>query len=391
MARTTKRSVKTKTTKAKTESQPKTESKSKSKETKAKDKFVMNRENFLAAIKAISPGIASNSIVEQSDLVLFDDNRIVSYNDEVAISYPFNIGYRGGVYANELYKLLQKLPSNEIKLYETENEEVTQFVIASGTTTAGFYVVKDIMIPDLGIDEIETWYELPKMFLTGIDLCATTASSDVTRGALVCVDVNQNIILSCDNYRATKFVMNESLSDDIELKIPKQAIKGLVECEVTSFAMTESWLHFQNEEGTIFSVRATSAEYPNVIMLFDVDGEKLVLPGELKESLERAEILASEDQSKNKIVEINIADGKITCQSHGKTGWSKDVIDIQFKDTLPPIQIDPKLLSYILDKTQEVTIGDKSFLFEAKGFSYVVSLIAQPEEAEEELVENIEE
>lgn len=382
-----KRSIKPKTIKAKEATEPKSRKTKGKPKTEPKDNFTMNRENFLAAIKAINPGIATNSIVEQSDLVIFDENRLVSYNDEIAISYPFGIGYSGGVDANDLYKLLQKLPSNDIELFETEDEEVTQFMIKSGTTTAGFYVAKDIMIPDLGIDEIKTWHELPKMFLTGIDLCMATASSDVTRGALVCVYIEKDIILSCDNYRATKFVMSEHLPDNIELKISKQAIKGLVECEVKSFAITESWMHFQNEGGTIFSVRTTSSEYPNVLGLFDVEGRKITLPEELKESLGRAEVLATEDQSKNKIVEIIIADGKITCQSQGKTGWSKDVIDIVFKDTLPPVQITPSLLSYILDKTQEVIIGDKSFLFEAKGFSYVVSLIAPPIETEEEEVE----
>ena len=66
----------------------------------------MDKNEFLKALDLIKPGLAKNSLVEESETVIFDNDRIYSYNDEIAISCPFKTGITGGIHSQELHKFL---------------------------------------------------------------------------------------------------------------------------------------------------------------------------------------------------------------------------------------------------------------------------------------------
>lgn len=346
------------------------------------------RSDLLKALNFIKPGIASGSIIEQSDMVLMDDDKIVSYNDEIAVSHPFPIGHRGGVYANELIKLLQKLPSEEIEINEVEEEEVQkkQLVITCSNVEAGFFIASDVTIPELGIDSIEHWYDLPEGFCDSVSFCLSSAATDMGKGILICVNVDGNTAFSCDNFRATKKTLSAPLPDGIVLNIPRTAIKDLPLYTPISFAQDENWLHFLNAEGTVFSTRTIAGEYPAVAGLFeDVGGEKVPLPKELKYALSRAEVLASEDErSKSKIVGIEIINGEILCSSEGQSGWIMEKIPTKHKGEVLKFFIDPGMLAQVLDSVQEATTTGKALIFEGEGFSHVVALISRPKVEDEE-------
>jgi len=346
-----------------------------------------NRSDLLKALNFIKPGIASGSIIEQSDMVLMDDNRIVSYNDEIAVSHPFPIGHRGGVYANELIKLLQKLPAEKIEINEVEEEDAQkQLVITCSNVEAGFFVAADVTIPELGIDAIENWYDLPEGFCDSVLFCLSSAATDMGKGILICVNVEGDTILSCDNFRATKKTLSAPLPDGVVLNIPRMAAKDLPSYSPISFAQDENWIHFRNTEGTTFSTRTIAGEYPAVAGLFeDVEGEKVPLPNELKYALDRVEVLASEDErSKNKVVGIEIVGGEILCSGEGQSGWVMEKIPTKHKGEIPKFFINPGMLAQVLDSVQEAVMTGRALIFEGEGFSHVVSLIARPKVEDEE-------
>ena len=345
------------------------------------------RSDLLKALTFIKPGIASGSIIEQSDMVLMDMNRLVSYNDEIAVSHPFSIGHRGGVYANELIKLLQKLPSEEIEINEAEAEDgKNQLILVCGSVEAGFFVAMEVTIPELGIDAIEEWYDLPELFCESVSFCLSSAATDMSKGILTCVNIEEDTILSCDNFRATKKILSAPLPDGIVLNIPRIAVKDLPTYNPTQFAKDENWLHFRNTEGTVFSTRTMAGDFPPVAGLFEnVEGEKVPLPKDLKDSLSRAEILASEDErSKNKVVGIEIVGGKIVCSGQGQSGWVTEKVTTSHKGDIPKFFINPGMLAQVLDSVQEATMTGRSLIFQGDGFSHVVALIAMPKVEDEE-------
>ncbi len=336
-----------------------------------------NRKELLEALSFIKPGIATGSTIDQSDLVLMDNDRIVSFNDEIAISHPYKINHTGGVGATELQKMLQKIPTDEIEIGEKENE----LVIKYGDNEAGFNIVKDVTIPDLGIGDIETWIELPADFCHGISFCLHSASTDHSKGILVCINCKSDKIYSCDNFRATRYDLKDPLPDEIELNIPRNAAKELSIYEPVEVSFNDNWIHFRNETGTIFSCRTIAGEYLDVAQLFDISGcesKKIPLPIELKQSLSRAEILAGEDQkSQGKVVNIEIAKGKIICKGQGLNGRVTEKIKIDFDDEIPNFMINPVLLNQILDMVQEAVLTDRVLLFEGSGAAHVMPLLGK--------------
>lgn len=347
------------------------------------------RTNFLEALKFIKPGVANASIVEQSDLVLMDDDKIVSYNDEIAISHPFDIGITGGVSADELIKLLQKLPSEDIKINEAEDEGETQLSISCKDSDgevieAGFYMATDITIPNLGIDELDDddWFELPSDFIAGVNFCLSSASNNIEAGMLTCINIEGNTIMSCDNFQATKYEMKDEIDDELILNIPKDAAKNLAQYRPTEVAKNDGWIHFRNDVETIYSARIMDMDYPNVKGLFatkedDDDLVSMTLPKELKKTLLRAEILAdSDEKSGNKQVAIKSKKGKLTVSGNGPAGWVTETVKTSFKGNLPEFWICPTLLAAILEIAQEGKLNEQVILFEGKNFAHVVARIA---------------
>lgn len=339
----------------------------------------ISRKSFLEALSFITSGIASDSIIEQSDLVMMDETRLVSYNDEIAVSHPYEIGYKGGVSANELYKLLQKLPTDEIEIGEAEEENQNQLVIRCEAVEAIFFVVKDVAIPELGIDEIDGWIELPPDFCHGVEFCVSSASTDTAKGVLTCINVKGGAVMSCDNFQATRYELKAGLPKGAELNIPKQAAKELSKYNPKEVALSDNWIHFRNDAGTVFSARVMSGEYPEVEGLFEnVRGKTIPLPKDLKKSLGRVEILADEDSKfMGKVVNIEIANKEILCRGQGSSGKITEKIKTPFKDEIPPFAINPALLSRILEVVNEAILTEKVLLFSGQGFDHVIALISQ--------------
>ena len=276
--------------------------------------------------------------------------------------------------------MLQKLSDDEIEIGEATEEGQNQIVIRCGSVEAGFYIVQDVTVPELGIDSIDKWVELPSNFCQGMGVCLSAAATDVTKGVLTCIHAEGPVLMSCDNFRATRYELKEQLPEGVVLNIPRQAAKELAAYNPKEVGWTEemNWIHFRNDVGTVFSTRTMAGDYPDVAGLFEgTEGKKIPLPKELKSSLGRVEILAAEDEKSHaKVVRIEIADKKIICSSQGQSGWATEKIPTTYKEKVPQFSISPALLSQILDVAQEAVLTERSLLFQGQGFAHVVALVA---------------
>jgi len=329
----------------------------------------MDRQKLLDAINKIKPGISSNSIVEQSDLILFDETRLVSYNDEVAVSVPFESGIKGGIPSTELAKLLQKLTKDEIEVSQEED----QLVLKCGNTKAGLRI-QEVEMPPLDFDsEKIEWHDLPKDFADAIKFCLFSAATDISKGVLTCLLVSKNVVASCDNYRLSRYEMSGEVSED--LLIPNEAAKTLFNHRSDSFAKAFNWIHFDNSDEIVFSCRMMDGEYPDISKLFDVEGEELVIPKELKDVLARTEILASDTEVGKKIM-ITLSKGKMTCRGESIAGWVTETINAKYAGKKMSFEVDPLHLSQILDHADIAKVSDSKIRFDGEKFIHVIALVA---------------
>lgn len=337
---------------------------------------------FIRALQFIKPGISTGGgIVEQSDLVLMDGTRLVSFNDEVAVSHPFPIGHSGGISANELFKLFQKLPADDINISQTVDEDNrNQLTILCKNIEANFFIAVDITVPELGLNDDVEWLGLPDDFCDAISFCKNSAATDSAKGILTCINIIGDTVYGCDNLRATRKTLSEPLPDGIEMNIPVTAAKDLPAYAPTHFHKDDNWIHFKNANGTIYSTRTMSMEYPNVAGLFEEregeTGSKLTLPIELKEALERTEIMAEEREgSKNRTVTVSINGGEITCTGQSSVGRIVEKIKTGHKESMQFIII-PSMLCQILETVHDASVFENRIVFNGEHFAHVVGIIS---------------
>ncbi|GAG03362.1 unnamed protein product, partial [marine sediment metagenome] len=48
----------------------------------------MIRKDLLEALDKVQPGVDMQEVIEQSSSIVFDDDHLYSYNDEISISAP---------------------------------------------------------------------------------------------------------------------------------------------------------------------------------------------------------------------------------------------------------------------------------------------------------------
>ena len=60
----------------------------------------IEREELLKVLSAIRPGLAKKDIVEQATHFIFTGQEVLTYNDQICISYPFETDFECSVPAD---------------------------------------------------------------------------------------------------------------------------------------------------------------------------------------------------------------------------------------------------------------------------------------------------
>jgi DNA polymerase III sliding clamp (beta) subunit (PCNA family) len=334
----------------------------------------MDRNEFIAALDKIKPGLSKNALVEESEMVLFERDRMFSYNDEVAISCPFETGLSGAIRAKELYQLLQRLKKDVIKTKKKED----QFTFVCGNTKAGFKMIEDMKPPSTlaEVSKIESWNRLPANFAEALKFCMFSASTNIGMGILTCLRSEGKEMLSCDNFRATQYRMETPLAKNVVLYIPRAAAGSLVEHGPQKVHVSGSWIHFKNKEDMTFSCRTLNAEHwPEGIKgIFKGKGKKIPFPEGIKEIVLRAETLTdSTVDVTEKLIDFKIDKGFIICRGEGPAGWVEEKVKIDYDGERIEFKANANFFSQILDQTQEAKINERVLMFQGKNFTHVIS------------------
>lgn len=330
----------------------------------------INRQELLDTLSLIKPGLANNDIVEQSTHFIFEAGEIYTYNDQITISHQLETDFDGiAIQAGSFYKLLEKLKEPEIDC-EIDANKLT---IKSGKTKAAIAIEKEIKIPAITLPE--EWIELPNNFNKAVKFSLFSVSNDMTRLALTCLNIDEDYVLSCDNYRATKYKLDNEVEEQFYLN--GSAARILIRYEPTDYAIDDAWIHFTNEAGTIFSCRKMEIDYPDILPLFDVKGDELELPEDLIETIDRVGVFVSAEFDHDKFIELNFQKNKLICKSKGNTGWVEEEVKIKWGAEPITIKIHPDHFMDILKHLQNVVIGERSFLFSGANFNHTISLLTE--------------
>lgn len=324
----------------------------------------INRIELVQACKSVFAGVAVKELIAQSSSFVFKNDRIYSYNDEVAVSYPMGVGFEGAVPAKEFLSLITKVKAAEIALTVNKGE----LILVGSKAKAGLRLDENIILPLEDIGMPEEWIELPEIFNKAVSFCLFSASKDDSKAILQNIHIKGQFVESCDNYRLTRYNMGDSLDD--ELLIPAEAAKDIVSHKPTEYAITEGWLHFRNDEDVTFSCRKFEAEYPDFTPYLKCEGEEIVFPSTLPEIMDRADVL-SDGARVSIILEKDLL---IVC-TENQAGWFEESVETKYAGTDAEFEIQPEFIKSILKHKGTATVGEKVLKFESDDFQHVVQLL----------------
>jgi len=338
----------------------------------------ISKSELLKALETIKPGLAlTEDLIEQSTSFAFVEDQIITYNDNISISYPFKSKIRGAVSAKELYTLLNKLDSKKdnLSLILKENE---LRINAGKEGKAGIRIEKDVLLP---LDEIKTdnkWLKIPKNLIEGLKFCSFSTLKDESRPLISCVHVKEDIVESTDNFRATKFYLNKKVK---EFLIPATSIKFLEKFPATHYNVTKSWVNFKSKDKALFSCRILNQEYPDLSGILKVKGKKIKFPDVIK-AIEKATIFTEKEEAfLSAMIKIKMMENKVIIKGEGGVGWYKKVIKTKYKGDYFTFKISSDFFTTMLKMNNECTLDKNShrIKFHTNEWEHVVMLIMENE------------
>ncbi|KKN56711.1 hypothetical protein LCGC14_0569400 [marine sediment metagenome] len=334
----------------------------------------INRSVFLDALTKVKPGLANKEIVEQSIHFILDNDRIWTYNDQLAISHAIKTGITGAVKASEFHALISKIDGDDIWFEQQEG----QILIEAEQDSATVNVDPDIKSQGITVPGINSrqWKPLPGNFVDAVRACLFSVSKSLDRPALNCLWVDQDMIISTDRYRASQHVLDAQIEQPFML--PFIAAKEIGNYNPYKVCVEDRWIHFVNKEKTFFSCRVTDGEYPveTAMAIFDAKGKKLTLPDNLDAAIDFADSILVEDFAIDKFVTLTIEPGLITCSGLSSIGQANRRIKGEngYKGARIQVDVNPAFLKEIIGRLDTVVIADR-LLFEGEGFKHVLCLV----------------
>jgi HSP20 family molecular chaperone IbpA len=337
----------------------------------------INKNDLLAVIQKVKPGVSKKEIIEQAGHLIFSNDEVATFNDQICILHPFTCEFPFSVKEAEFTKVLSGISESEIDLtLKDGNLNIkSKSTKASLSTIVGEESKVEHLIAQLktNISATDFFKPLPKEFIDGLYLCAFSANKDVATGVRACVAVKGDTILSTDGIRASSYVMDKTMD---EVLIPAKDAMELIKYAVVSYGISENWIHFKTEDGIIFNCKTMKGDYPHkqVLSIFEDVEPDMTFPAELKEAVGSVTILAEGDMDINKMVRITIEKNLITVKAEKERGWIEKTVAFEYAGEPITFIINPIFFTQILALASGFNLVKGKAQFASENFVHIMAL-----------------
>ncbi len=332
----------------------------------------MNKKLLLDCLERVAPGLSRKDVIEQATSFAFMGDKVVTFNDEISISCKLpDINLTGAIKAEELYKFLSKVKTEEIELTMEENE----IRIRSGKAKIGLVIESEIKLPLSELGEIKKWEKLPEDFMKTLETVRFCCARSMSNSKLTCLHIrNDGIMESCDNYRAIRFQMKSKLS--FSFLLPSSSANILLNYPVMLTTISPGWVHFATKDKSlIFSCRVYSDTYEDLDRNFQIENTtSFTFPKESLEILERAQIFSKGDIFIDQQVEISVEGKRLFFRVKRSGAWFEEWVKIPETDPFSTL-VHPQFLQDILKLTSTCEIlPGKMMKFTGENWEHVASM-----------------
>jgi DNA polymerase III sliding clamp (beta) subunit (PCNA family) len=332
--------------------------------------MLISKEVLKHALEVVKPGLANKEMIEQSTSFAFMEDRIVTYNDEISISYPLEgFNFHGAIKAEELYQLVSKIKKDEIEIEVTDNE----LLITAGRTKAALILQQEIKLPLDDIGSQDDWKELPPDFMDALKFTVDSCSNDMSLSILICVNVNNNIVQATDNHRLAYYTLPTPMPVP-EFLIPSVSVKELLKMKPIQIAQGNGWIHFKTEDNATVSCRVFQDKFPDTKKVLQTTGISLTLPKTLDEILDRAMIFSKKNVVTDESITIEIFNNRIAIKSKSETGKFEEEANLKYSGEKATFFITPTFLRNIVSKSNSCVINPTRIMFTGENWIYIAML-----------------
>ncbi len=338
----------------------------------------INKTDLQKALEKVKPALAQKDLIEQSTSFAFLGDRVVTYNDEISISHPVkDLDIKGAIKAQALYDFLNKIKKDEIDI-DIDMEE-SQIVIKAGKSKAGIVMEQEVKLPiEEEIEQNKEWKDLPGNFVDALKFCHPCCSQDMSRPALTCVNIFDKSIQASDSYQIVSYELDNTIPTSAFL-IPASSVRNLVKYNIKQVAEGEGWAHFKTEDGTIFSSRVLTSEFPDITAHLEIsDGNSISFPEDINEILERAEVFAKKENSGDMpLATVEIKDKRIHISAKNEYGWFEEKSRTEYEGDAVKFLVGIEFLVSMFRKMQQCIIDENKIGFNGKDWRYVVAVMGE--------------
>jgi len=293
--------------------------------------MTFDKTQLLSVLKKALPGIDDKfPLIQGADSFTFCNNNVHTFNDNISIACKFESDLVGSVKAKEFYNIINKFPEKEIKIIVADSS----WLLKCGSIKAEFALI-DTQIMDY-IDKItpkeDDWHKIPNNFMDCIKYAYIGGNNSQLSG--ICI--KDFVITSTDEMRVNWYKLTAPMD---YMWIPNAFVKQLLGIsDVAEYNNGDSWIHFRNNDGVLFSCKKLGGKYPidTITSLIkkhdqsndDVTGE---FPSELAKAIDRASSF-SIDMESYKTIKLEFSNKNLIVSAERTSGnysekveWTKEI------------------------------------------------------------------
>ncbi len=339
-------------------------------------KVKIKKEVLFEALKLVQPGLAKKEIVEQATHFVFTGQELCTFNDHICVIHQFVTDFICSIPADHFYKILDKMPQEDLDIILKDNKIIMKAGKITGgvSTQTGEGLLKRI---DLLMDKKTTWQPMTDDIMQGLELCIFSASRDMSDIRLTGIYIDRDAIISSDNLRMSQYFLLKDIKQSF--LIPATSVLELLKYKVSRFCIADGWAFFETGDKTLFCCQLIiGMKYPVLDDFFEFEGIKFEMPADLKNVIEKASVISEGETDAEKLIEIKIEQGNITCRGQNELAWLELAMmtDIKLKESIQ-FSINPFFLMKILDHTRKVRYGQGRILFESDDFLHLIAVKSQ--------------
>jgi DNA polymerase III sliding clamp (beta) subunit (PCNA family) len=339
---------------------------------------VVNVKELRAALDIASAGVAAKEIIEQSGCVVLDQNRIITYNDEVAVQVPFESGVTAVVPAEPFMALVKNCNQETVELSISDG----RLLFKAKRAPSKIPITQEVLLPfDKKIKPPEKFVKLQdaEEFSKALAFVDFTVSTDTQFMEYTCVHVGSDnkgtFCESTDRYRVTRKYFSTH-KHTLNILIPAVAIKILKSQMVLEIGESNGWLYFKLENDVLFACFTVEATFPDFgAPLKEAMGEcvaTIELPKKISTMLDRASIFSKAAETNDEQVKLTASSGKFTIRAEGKHGEHEEWCKCEYDGPDLDIGLHPQHLKAILSIATTLNIYEADIKVSGKGFFHTV-------------------